>query len=391
MYFLTTRLWVPRLGDVELYDMTLRYGTYKTTCDDEHDSYGSCLRNIELHNITLFCSDNLSICKNEHHLHNHSSCYLLSPYKLRSYEKAIFMINGYHIIIDITIKPKHICLLLYLLFWRILLHKHDYLIMQSNIRCWITMLPIVKQYRKGYSLTHQGHHIGGGISELFTYTQLLPYLLKNSMMIKPSADLMYKFEGHHIETKQVREDIAEEHALICSIPLDKFVTNLTIPNLKLVAAAHGIFIKSRTPLAEVIKIIQDHDCDQCQNFITVFKPAKSLLSRRREANVRAVRKYKNNKICLNNKISVETGNKHYHKGLHRVSDTLDDEQIFPPSSLEHKIEHAIVKAWCKDMSPKNFEEVGCAVCGELSLRSKSVLLKDASVNLNILHCSYNIT
>jgi hypothetical protein len=55
------------------------------------------------------------------------------------------------------------------------------------------------------------------------------------------------------------------------------------------------------------------------------------------------------------------------------------------------LEHEIVKAWCKDMSPKSFEEVGCAVCGELSLKSKSMLLKDAAVKLDILQCSDNIT
>jgi len=253
------------------------------------------------------------------------------------------------------------------------------------------MLPFVKRHRKGYSLTHQEHHIGGGISELFSYAQLQPYLLKISTIIQPSTDLVYKFEGHHIETKLVKEDVVENHTLLCDIPLSRFVTNLTIPNLKLVAAAHGIFIKSRTPLAEVLKIIHDHNCDQCQTFITVFKPAKSLVSRRREANVRAVRKYKKNRICLNNKVPLSTGNTQYHKGLHLASDTLDDEHIFPPSPLELKIEHAIVKAWCRDMSPKNFEEVGCAVCGELTLRSKSVLLKDASINLNILQCHYNIT
>ena len=43
------------------------------------------------------------------------------------------------------------------------------------------------------------------------------------------------------------------------------------------------------------------------------------------------------------------------------------------------------------MSPKNLEEVGCAVCGELSLKSKSVLLKDASINLELLRSPESIT
>ena len=359
--FLTTRLWVPRWGDIELYDF------YSIYLDDK------------------------AVSKNDHDLHRHDLPCFLSPYKLKVHERATSLNDRYHAIIDVATKPNHICLLLSLLFCKIFLRKHDYLIIKYYTRCWITSSPFIKRLRKSSSLTHQQDHIGGGASELFSLAQLQPYIVKNYIMIKPSADVMYKFKSHHIQSKQVKEAVVENHTLLCNIPLSRFVTNLTIPNLKLVAAAHGIFIKSRTPLQEVLKIIQDHNCDDCQNCITAFKPAKSLVSRRRAANVRAVRKYKNNKICLNNNIPVIIDNTLCKKKLELVYSPVEDEQIFPPSPLEPKIEHAIVKAWCKDMSPKNFEEVGCAVCGELSLRSKSILLKDASVKLDILQWPYNIT
>ena len=330
-------------------------------------------------------------CNNKHDVQGHSvPCFPLL-YKSGVGEKATSLNDGYHAIIDITTKPKHICLLIALLFVRFIIRKHDYLIMRYHITCWMTMFPFVTRPRMCSSLRVLEHHIGGGVSELFSLDQLQPYILKDSMMIKPSAELMYKFESYHIKTKQVEEDITNKDALLCDIPLCKLVTNLTIQNLKLVAATHGIFIKSRTPLPEVLKIIQTHTCNHGQTYITVFKPAKSLVSRRREANIRAVKKYKNNKICLNNNISLLTENVHTYKNLDRIYHSPEDEQIFPPSPLEYKIEHAIVKAWCKNMSPENFEEVGCTVCGELSLRSKSVLLKDASVNLDILQCHYNIT
>ncbi|HJY15442.1 MAG TPA: DUF6570 domain-containing protein, partial [Nitrososphaeraceae archaeon] len=346
---------------------------------------------IELYDIVPFYVGNKTICNNDHDLHGHSLSCSLSPYKLNVYEQATFLNDRYHVVIDIAAKPKHICLLLTLLFLRTILRKHDYLIMQYHIRYWTTMFPCFKRHKKRSSLTTEEHYIGGGVSELFSLAQLQPYLLKDSIMIKPSADLMYKFEGYHIKTKQVKEDVVDQNTLLCDIPLCKLLTNLTILNLKLVAAAHGIFIKSRTPLPEVIKLIQGHACDHCQNFIAVFKPAKSLVSRRREANMRAVRKYRTNKICLNNNIPLATDNIQHYKRLEQSPDPLQDKQTFPPPPLEWKIEHSIVKAWCKDMSPKNFEEVGCAVCGELSLRSKSVLLKDASINLDILQCYYNVT
>ena len=360
MYPLVARLWVPRWGDIELYEMTHSY------------------------------MDNETICDNKHDLHDHSSTCLLLPYKLSEYEKATSLNDRYHAIIDVTTKPKCICLLLALLFLRTLLRKHDYLIVEYLIMCWATLIPFVKGPSKSYSLTYQEYLIGGGVSEIFSLAQLKPYLLIDSMIIRPSAEVMYRFDSHCIATEQFKKDI-DMNDLVCDIPLHEIVTNLTVPNLKLVAAVHGIFIKSRTSFAEVVNIIQNHNCEHCQKCITVFKPAKSLITRRREANVRAVRKYKTNKILLNKNIPVDTKTTEINKQLHLLYPDLEDKNKFPPSPLEQIIEHAIVKAWCKNMSPKNFEEVGCAVCGELSLRSKSVLLKNASIDLNILQCHQNIT
>ena len=280
---------------------------------------------------------------------------------------------------DVTTKPKHICMLLSLLFLRPLLRKHDYLIMKHHMWCWITSFSFVIRVRECSRLIRQEAHIGGGVSELFSVAQLQPYLLKSHMMFTPSADVMYKFKEHHIENKQTEKVFSDKDILLCNIPLGKIINNLTITSLKLVAAVHGIYIKSRTPLPDVLKIIQDHKCDHCQNCVTVFKPAISLAQRKKDAHAKAVRRYKN-KIYLNKEIQLGTA---------PVTDIQENDQIFPPSPLDQKVQHEIVKAWCKDMSPKNFEEVGCAVCGELCLKSKSLLLKDATVKLDMLQCFDN--
>ena len=184
MFSLTSHLWVPCLGDIELYD------------------------------IAPVNMDNRTICDHQHDLHGHSISYLLSPYKLNVHDKATSLNDRYHMIIAVTTKPKHICLLLSLLFLRTILRKHDYLILQYQIKCWMAMFPFVKRPRKCSSLTTQEHHIGGGVSELFSLAQLQPYLLKDSTMFKPSADLMYKFEGYYIGIKQVKEDIINQDTLL---------------------------------------------------------------------------------------------------------------------------------------------------------------------------------
>src|ERR1700741_3322542 len=300
-----------------------------------------CLRDIILYDITRICHDDEMMCDDEHRLYDHALPRFQTLYRLKFHEKATSLNDRYHAIVDYMMMPKHICLLLSLHFFRNLLRKHDYWILQYYIRCWIALFPLVKKLGKYPSSMHtsRGHHIGGGASELFSLAQLQPYLLKNHIMFTPSADVMYKFENHCVINKQIEKDLVNIDTLLCDVPLGKIINNLTITSLKLVAAVHGIYIKTRTPLSEVLKIIQDHNCDHCKNCITLFRPAKSLVKRRREANVRAVRKYKNTKICLNSKIPLATENPKYDKTSDPLFDGIENNGTFPPSSLDQKMEH----------------------------------------------------
>ena len=144
---------------------------------------------MELYEIAHFYVNNETICDNERGQHDHSLPCLLSPYKLKVYEKPTSLNNRYHTSIDVTTKPEHICMLLSLLFLRLLLRKHDYLIITHHTWCWITSFPFVVRYRKCSSAIQEAH-IGGGVSELFSMAQLQPYLLKSKMMLTPSADVM---------------------------------------------------------------------------------------------------------------------------------------------------------------------------------------------------------
>ena len=57
---------------------------------------------------------------------------------------------------------------------------------------------------------------------------------------------------------------------------------------------------------------------------------------------------------------------------------------FPPLPSSIELEHTIIKDVCKRMDPVNFEEVGCAVCGELHHRAKTSCLKGVKKILGIL-------
>ena len=57
---------------------------------------------------------------------------------------------------------------------------------------------------------------------------------------------------------------------------------------------------------------------------------------------------------------------------------------FPPSPCSINLEHSIIKDACRQMDPVNFEEVGCAVCGELRRRDKTSCLKSIKIFLSVL-------
>lgn len=298
-----------------------------------------CLGDIDLHDVTLL-SKNATNCDNECCTYCRASPNGLWLSSLHFFDQAI---------IDIATRPRYICLLLFLLLLRNIYTKHDYFNLKGLYTSWVLCRTFFQTPTVHHSMMRQTDHIGGGVSELFSFSGLQPHLIKNSINIRPSPDVMYAFNGHYLKHRHDSESMVDDETLHCHIPLHNIISNLTIPSLKLVAAVHGIYIKSRTPLPDIIKIIQDHNCDHCQPCITVFKTAKSLAKRRREANVKAVRKYKSTKICLNVKVSLKTPDT-----VDIGPDQIGSDQTFPPSPLNRNMEHNIVKAWCKNMSPYFF-------------------------------------
>ena len=60
------------------------------------------------------------------------------------------------------------------------------------------------------------------------------------------------------------------------------------------------------------------------------------------------------------------------------------ETNFPPKPLTSLLQHKIASTFCKDTSPQAFEEIGCAVCGKLTLLTELQNLSDVELNLNVL-------
>ncbi|KAF8219295.1 hypothetical protein L208DRAFT_1341789 [Tricholoma matsutake] len=57
---------------------------------------------------------------------------------------------------------------------------------------------------------------------------------------------------------------------------------------------------------------------------------------------------------------------------------------FLPSPPKDKLLHKIISRFCSDTHPSRFEEMGCAVCGQLTLKIESIPLKDVNCSLDPL-------
>ena len=57
---------------------------------------------------------------------------------------------------------------------------------------------------------------------------------------------------------------------------------------------------------------------------------------------------------------------------------------FPPSAPSQKLMNQIFTDFCKDIHPNQFEESGCAVCGQLTPSSTLKKLSEMNLGLDIL-------
>src|SRR6201987_2870563 len=220
--------------------------------------------------------------------------------------------------------------------------------------------------------------LGGGRNELFSLEELKPYICDNNNNYSVNSGAVYRF---HTYSAQQHTRISVENSLVCKLPLSVLVDRLIVVNLKLVAAAHGLYIQSRVSQNEIIDILKNHHCGACPEHVSEFLPAKSAAQLRRIKNYHAVKQYRSKNT--KNTTTIErpaTPRAKKSKDICNISES----ESFPPCTPKLSLTHKIVHDWCSDMAVDSFEETGCAICGEITLKSKSSNIQEAALNLEIL-------
>jgi hypothetical protein len=115
------------------------------------------------------------------------------------------------------------------------------------------------------------------------------------------------------------------------LPIEHLTFDLTRDELCKMASLHNIHFRSddRKPALQALFI--NHYCNICEHYVALFQKKHPFLT-----------------------------------------STVEDEpfEMFPPKPLSHLQVEQIVNDFCMDTSPATFEELGCAVCGQLMINTE---------------------
>ena len=228
--------------------------------------------------------------------------------------------------------------------------------------------------------------IGGGCN-FFTYDELK----SNAWNSDHVPSVKYKFHSYISHSDALALSSCKNSFLIVDCPLNLLVSRLTVADLKVVAAAHNLFVHSKNKHATIKLAILDHDCQNCSVYASVFESIQTLdkntfLAQKRLSNLITVQKYqkkhlekyKHSHLAAVRKNQVK--NQEKYKKMHLASvQKYNMKQEFPPCPPSLKLQQTIVHDFCNDMLPNKFMESGCCVCGKLTSITH---LKDVA-NLNL--------
>ena len=206
---------------------------------------------------------------------------------------------------------------------------------------------------------------GGGPSRVLNWTIVEPHALSSPHTVDSQSRLRYiaHVEGEGLTAYPPDVFV---HARI-PLPIVSHLLSITIA--REIALIHGVTAGSRCTVAQLQSCTKNHECKTCSTHITVFAVEKSAARQ----NVERVTKSKAKATST----ALEKEKKY----------AKDGDTVFPPELSSMQLEHDIIRDACKRMDPSNIEEIGCAVCGELKLRSDTSRLKSVKTILKVLETS----
>ena len=201
--------------------------------------------------------------------------------------------------------------------------------------------------------------VGGGTRKGLSWSSIEDFVY--SSFPYSSGKVLY---AAHVVRECLQMFPAEKY-VFARLPLAKLVDLVPLADAKSLAALHGIVPGSRCNAAMLKSHIAEHSCLECPEYVTVFSIGKDAATKDNERQVRYRAKVKATQTL-------------------QMGSEPEIDAHFPPEPASREFELSVIRNACKRMNPECFEEVGCAVCGELKPRSDSSSLKSVKNILNIL-------
>ena len=254
---------------------------------------------------------------------------------------------------------------------------------ESTITCFclLLVLYLAGQYFCPDKQVLMSSTLVGGGSHLFSHTDLIGY--NKNPLPEPSLELKFKFVSY-LPSQQALLDHGNGHnmaQIMCDLPLPLLLPNLTVADIKSIAIQHQVQIQSKWSKKQMSHEVYKHKCQGCSVFLTVLQVVDldEVKSKRRLSNLAAVKKYQHSKMHpLDHELGPQAQviPQGYLEGMPIES--------FPPDPPSLDLLCTIITDFCTDMSPLNFEEDGCAVCGSLVKMTKMKKLSDSKGDFDVL-------
>ncbi|KAF7977176.1 hypothetical protein HWV62_4617 [Athelia sp. TMB] len=243
------------------------------------------------------------------------------------------------------------------------------------------------------------NHVGGGQAYTFREADFIDYMVDEyADRLGLDDDCLYSFHSHLNTASAGNMCAAHDNLIAVIIPLDKLVMKLTVGQILSVVQLHGITLSKRRLHVDAMReALRGHSCNHCEDLVTLIKPARRAALVPDVSKTVAVGTVGPSKHTKKGKgASKKTTSRPRKRILGRKKDRTREwkkgkvaksrgPRQFPPTPLDLDERAEIVSRFCRAQRPEMFEEVGCAVCGQLVKKSDSLSMREAAIDTSLLH------
>lgn len=248
---------------------------------------------------------------------------------------------------------------LQLSFQRGIMRKHDYTVERARFACRRDMRsrPIHCLFESKFIISRRlvivktcsepntFRQVGGGAGGSKPKNRWYGVELNNySTEVCLTRDRMFKYIGHD-------SNVTSPIGIPFEVPMPILTRRLTVPELRKLANEHGGNFNNKVSS----KKLQDYLCRTCTNHKSYFTPVTTSTTLELEPCIKSTRE--------------------------RVVSPNPD---FPPKPCTEELGKRIIRDFCSSTSPEALNEVGCAVCRGLTLRTEAKPLKTVEEFLVVL-------